>query len=215
VLLASGADIERLLDAPSAPDAFVRHATRLPFLRLGRECPMVAFAPKQNDLPALLRYRNTLMEAVELLRDATWLLYVTGGVRNPILGAADRHGDLYDCGGGLLVWRVSDGPIGVVGRDTWVPGLSGRLAEHLAPTLESGVMPIETPIGEFRRSHLATTEPAPEGDPSSYVGTPYAAVASRSMSPPTQRRPSPFNSTTAPSIHPTSTLPPNPRLRKG
>ncbi|MGC4069982.1 MAG: hypothetical protein QM784_36065 [Polyangiaceae bacterium] len=209
VLLAAGADIERLLDAPSNPNAFVRHATRLPFLRGGRELPLVAFAPGNDDVDALLRFREMLLDSVSALRETTWLVYVEARIRPSFIKAAQPYGCFTDAGGGLFTWHVPYGTMGITSRDTWVAGLAARLEELLAPTPESGIMPVDPPVGEFRHRSVATTEPAaPYESPSdNLMESPYAAIAGRSMNPSALSAPPPFQ----PGF---SSMPPNPRLRK-
>jgi hypothetical protein len=215
VLLAAGADIERLLDEPTnSPDAFVRHATRMPFLRYGRECPMVAFAPRNNDADELLAFRSMLLSAVGSLRETTWLVYLSTEVRSSFQRAAIHYGDLYDARGGLLTWHVPPGVLGLVSRDTWVVGLAARLEELLTPCLESGIMPVDTPVAESQPHNAVTTEPAPPSDRDPFQELPYAAVAANAMSP-QSRILTPATFSSAPPFRPTSTMPPNPRLRKG
>jgi hypothetical protein len=209
VLLAAGADIERLLDAPASPEAFVRHATRLPFLRGGRELPLVAFAPGNDDVDELLHFREMLLDRVAALRDTTWLVYVEARIRQTFARAAQSYGGLVDAGGGLLTWHVPYGTIGITSRDTWVAGLAIRLEELLAPTPESGIMPVDPPVGEFRHRSVATTEPAAPQDlhAEHFLESPYAALAGRSLNPSALSAPAPFQ----PGF---SSMPPNPRLRK-
>jgi hypothetical protein len=209
VLLAAGADIERLLDAPSSPEAFVRHATRLPFLRGGRELPLVAFALNSDNIDALLRFREMLLDGVSALRDTTWLVYVEAPIRQTFVKAAQPYGNFTDAGGGLFTWHVPYGAIGITSRDTWVAGLAARLEELLAPTPESGIMPVDPPVGEFRHRSVATTEPAApyEAHAEHLMETPYAAIAGRSLKPSALSAPPPFQ----PNF---SSMPPNPRLRK-
>lgn len=210
VLLAAGADVERMLDpAIGSVDAFVRHASRLPFLRSGRERTIVAFAPVEVDVDPILEIRHRLINAVEPLRDATWLVYLSHSIRSDFLRSAHRYGGLFDAGAGLTTWHINCGAVGLVGGDTWLAGLSQRLEELLDPGLESGVMPVEAPYAMHAPSgHVPTTEPAPPMEGHSFEeGSPYAAVASRASSP------SPRNYNPDPP-RPSSSVPPNPRLRR-
>ncbi len=211
MLLAAGADVERMLDpAPSAsPEAFVRHATRMPFLRNGREKPLIAFAAGDDDeADSLLEMRHSLIDAVATLRHATWLVYVAQPNRAAFLKAAQRYGGIFDAGGGLITWHVHYGAIGLVGGDTWLAGLHQRLEELLDATPESGIMPVEP---EFTHSsplnHIPTTEPAPPEVREYDEHSPYAAVAGRASSPMPR-------GSYAPEERYPSTVPPNPRLRK-
>jgi len=212
VLLGAGADIQRLLDTPSAPDAFVRHAMRMPFLRTGKEIPIVAFAPPEANADELLGFRDLLVESVPTLTDAIWLTYLSPHLRGQFFRAAQTFGGLFDAGGGLHTWHISGGIIGLVGRDTWVPGLSSRLEELLTTGPESGVIPLDAPLGEFHSSNVATTEPAPPDDCSAFSEMPYSAVAPHDSSSPGPRRATPILHS-QPSFRPASTMPPNPRLR--
>ena len=215
VLLAAGADIERLLDEPtSSPEAFLRHAMRLPFLRHGRECPMIAFAPKTDDAELVLAFRSMLLGAVGSLRNTTCLVYLTAEIRAAFHHVAVHYGDLFDVRGGLLTWHVTDGIIGLVSRETWVVGLSTRLEELLNPCLESGIIAVDATPVSSGRSHPATTLPAPADGAEPINEGPYASVVKNSM-PATPRIPSPSPFTSQSPYRPVSTMPPNPRLRKG
>jgi hypothetical protein len=210
VLLAAGGDVERMLDpATGSSEAFVRHTTRMPFLKSGREIPLVAFAPMDSDVDRLLDMRQQLIDAVPILRDAVWLVYVTEAIRTAFLKAAHRSGGLFDAGGGITTWHVSYGPIGIVSGDTWLAGLYLRLEELLEPNPESGIVPVEPVyVQSSPMNHIPTTEPAPPTDPSAYDDcAPYKAVASRVRSP-TPRL------SYAPAERLTSSVPPNPRLRR-
>lgn len=204
VLLGAGVDIQRILDTPPTPDAFIRHATRLPFLRTGRECPIIAFAPSAIDLEDLLAYRNLLLTHVSALEDATWLVYLTASQRGGFYRDCQAYGSIFDAGGGVHTWHIHDGILGLVGRETWVAGLGARFDELLSRSAESGIIPIESPAAELVRGS-GSTEPAPPDDSEPYFEMPYAAVMSRSLSP--------LRTDAVDSLRQPSTMPPNPRLR--
>lgn len=210
VLLAAGADVERMLDpAIGTADAFLRHAARMPFLKNGRETPLVAFAPTVADAEPLLELRQRMLEAIQQLRAATWLVYIEHSLRPAFIKSALTVGGTFDAGGGLVTWHVALGPIGLVSGETWLAGLHQRLDELLEPTLESGVMPAEPPSPHSQLHHIPTTEPAPSGAVFDEDSA-YAAIARGSLSP-TRGRPS-----MAPgSGRSSSSIPPNPRLRRG
>jgi hypothetical protein len=202
VLLAAGADVERMLDPAvgSSAEAFVRHATRLPFLKSRRDKPLVAMAIDNVAVPDALKLRQRLFDAVPALLEATWLVYSTKEHRAEFLRHAFRFGGLFDSGGGLMTWHVHQGVMGIVGAETWLVGLAQRLDELLEPTPESGIMPVEPPLSNDPvPRHVPTTEPAPPAEqPNFDEHPPYAAIATRSLTP----NPRP------------STVPPNPRLRR-
>jgi hypothetical protein len=211
VLLAAGADVERMLDpAPGASaESFVRHATRMPFLRNGRERPLIAFAAHDADVDSLLELRHRLIDAIMTLREAVWLVYVGQPIRAAFFKSAQCYGGIFDAGGGLVTWHIHYGTVGLVGGDTWLAGLNQRLEELLEPNPESGIMPVEPQFtSSSPLNHIPTTEPAPPSEPVQYEeSSPYAAVAGhpgkpqpRSSYPPENRYP--------------SSMPPNPRVRK-
>jgi hypothetical protein len=209
LLLATGADVERMLDPPGgAKDSFLRHATRMPFLQRGREIPIVALVPADDQLDQLLEMRRNLIDALPTLVDATWLVYVADVNRPRFQKAAIRYGGLFDAGGGITTWHLNHGVLGLVGKDTWLSGLASRLEDLLASTPESGVVPIEPPCAEST-AHCAvpTTEPAPPSDAHAFDDAPaYAAVSSRIPSP----RPQSYG----PGRRLPSSAPPNPHLRR-
>lgn len=212
VLLAAGADVERLLDpAPGASlESYVRYAGRMPFLKNSRERPLVAFAAQGTDVDALLDARHQLIDTIRSLRDATWLVYVPLNIRAGFLKNSQRFGGVFDHGGGLVSWHVHFGCVGLVGADTWLAGLNQRLEDLLESNPESGIIPVE-PI--YSRTspvnHIPTTEPAPPVDPSEYEqSSPYAAIAGRGM------YQSPQSSYPPPEGRYPSVMPPNPRVRR-
>jgi hypothetical protein len=174
---------------------------------------MIAFAPKTDDVEQVLAFRSMLLGAVGSLRNTTCLIYLTADIRTAFHHVAVHYGDLFDVRGGLLTWHVNDGIIGLVSRETWIVGLSVRLEELLNPCLESGIITIDAPVGTGR-NHPAPTEPAPAEGVEPAIEGPYAAVVRNSM-PATPRIPSPSPFTSQPPYRAISTMPPNPRLRKG
>lgn len=198
--------------AVGSADAFVRHAARMPFLKSGRETPLVAFAPAQPEVEPLLEMRQRLIEAVQPLRTATWLVYILQPLRAKFMRSALCVGGTFDAGGGLVTWHVPLGSVGLVSGETWLAGLHQRLEELLEPTLESGVMPAEPPAQRSHLHHIPTTQPAPPVEGFEDENSAYAMVARRSMSPGKGRPsagPGPANGRL------TSSIPPNPRLRRG
>lgn len=230
MLLAAGADVERMLDpAPGAStDSFVRHAARLQYLKNGREKPLVAFALHDASVDALLELRHRLIDALMALREATWLVFVPQALRLSFLKAAQCFGGTFDAGGGLITWHVHYGSVGLVGGDTWLAGLQQRLEELLESTPESGIMPVEP---EFSRSspinHIPTTEPAPPVESVQYEeSSPYAAVSGRALSAGLHDHDAAYaavagramnpssNSSYPPEARYPSSMPPNPRVRR-
>lgn len=212
VLLAAGADVERMLDpAAGTPEAFLRHAARMPFLRSGGEAPLVAFAPADSNIEALLETRQRLIEIVPDLSDVTWLVYVVRAIRMPFFKAALNLGGTYDAGGGLVAWHVPLGSVGLVSGDTWLAGLDQRLSELLESNFESGVMPAEAPIPPLLR-HVPSTVPAPPVEllveDAKDASLLYSRMARRTTPPVAATASSAANA-----MH--STMPPNPRLRRG
>jgi hypothetical protein len=197
VLLAAGADVGRMIDpGPGTEDAaFMRHATRMSFLRTSRDNPIIAFAPSEVDVNALLEARYQLIDAVSSLRSATWLVYLSASLQSLFLQWAHRVGGLFDAGGGLVIWQVYYGAVGIVGGDTWIAGLGQRLDELLESNPESGVVAVEPPVHRVPMHHMPTTEPAPPEDLRNLdESSPYAAVSrtsnpapDRSSHPPADR----------------------------
>lgn len=181
----------------------------MPFLRNGREQPLVAFATSDSDVETILEMRHRLIETITMLREATWLIYIAQPVRSAFGKAAQRHGGLFDTGGGLVTWHVHYGAIALVGADTWLAGLSQKLEDVLEPTPASGIIPVEPAYAHSSPlNHIPTTQPAPPGEPRPFDdSSPYAAVARRAATPIPR-------SSCRPEAHFPSTAPPNPRLRK-
>jgi hypothetical protein len=220
VLLAAGADIERLLDAPSTSlDAFIRHAARMPLLRASHESPLIAFCPHSSSTHELLQQRAQLLQALPRLRNSICLIYLRACVRPDFMANVASQGGLFDARGALFTWDVTDGTLMLVSLETWVADLAARLEDLVATCPASGIMPIDSP-GSSLDSGIATTQPSPpDADSDPFGEMPYAAVASRHMSPsPREFCPLPSPRTSLPpngdAFRPISTLPPNPRLRQ-
>jgi hypothetical protein len=170
---------------------------------------MVVFAPRSDDVGFLLKYRTTLLTAVDSLGDATWLIYLSATVRVTFHRLAVEYGNVTDVRGGLFTWGVTPGILGLVSRDTWVVGLSTRLEELLTPCLDSGVVSLD----ELRFPRIASTVPAPPSAPERFNDVTFAPVA-RNAANPKRQGASPFERAVDSYRNP-STMPPNPRLRKG
>lgn len=218
VLLAAGADIERLLDAPtSSLAAFIRHASRMPLLRSNRESPLVAFCPRSANTDEFLDNRDSLLRALPQLRNSICLVYLTADIRPDFMTQVGTQGGVFDARGGLLTWDIADGTLMLVSLETWVADLAARLEDLVASCPASGIMTIDPPCFPIS-SGVATTEPCPS-DEDPFNEMPYAAVAARHMTPmPRDLSPLPSPRSAFPAgldkpLRMISTIPPNPRLR--
>ncbi len=154
LLLRCGADLSRLVDAPSDPEAFLVQLSRLRPSLAAVRAPIVVVTSVVPIFERVMLLRERYESVVPELRHADWWLFVHYKTL-AFVAEAMRFGEL-DTGPGAPVWTAADGGRFLVVCADSSPGevTEGAAQLHLPPSSEA--VPTPPRSGVQRRSAWAT-----------------------------------------------------------